>query len=194
MKVTVLCWFPPSNIDVYFQDRQFLMLPSKSIHTDGVHAGVMVRLQLSFFIFTCLLTPVGFIQVDGTAVIPHPWYLFGALDPTYYETYVCQPQLHWSWDHKLSFSTITAFVICSSLDRKGSCIRVARREVQGCCCHHEGHWKHQWRIWCSKTTCMVKPKTKSLLRVLISLSHSEVCCSCIHPHSVDPDIVYICSL
>lgn len=32
-----------SNIDSHFQDRRFLMFPSKSIHTDGIRAGVMVR-------------------------------------------------------------------------------------------------------------------------------------------------------
>lgn len=45
MNVTIRCWiFFQSNIDSHFQDRQFLMFPSKSIHTDGVRAGVMVRL------------------------------------------------------------------------------------------------------------------------------------------------------
>ncbi|KAJ7749517.1 hypothetical protein DFH07DRAFT_553456 [Mycena maculata] len=31
------------NIDSHFKDRRFLIFPSKSIHTDGIRAGVMVR-------------------------------------------------------------------------------------------------------------------------------------------------------
>ncbi|KAF8199703.1 fatty acid synthase [Pholiota molesta] len=61
------------NIDSHFQDRQFLMFPSKTIHTDGIRAGVM--------------SSFGFGQVGGTALIVHPRYLFGALEPTYYEQY-----------------------------------------------------------------------------------------------------------
>jgi fatty acid synthase subunit alpha, fungi type len=37
---------PPSSIDAHFQDRRFLMFPSKLIHTDGVHTGIMVCLSL----------------------------------------------------------------------------------------------------------------------------------------------------
>ncbi|KAF8071859.1 fatty acid synthase [Lyophyllum atratum] len=61
------------NIDSHFQDRTFLMFPSKSIHTDGIRAGVM--------------SSFGFGQVGGTALVLHPRYLFGALDPVYYEQY-----------------------------------------------------------------------------------------------------------
>jgi len=61
------------NIDSHFQDRRFLMFPSKSIHTDGIRAGVM--------------SSFGFGQVGGTALVIHPRYLFGALEPTYYEAY-----------------------------------------------------------------------------------------------------------
>ncbi|KAF9485144.1 fatty acid synthetase alpha subunit [Pholiota conissans] len=61
------------NIDSHFQDRQFLMFPSKTIHTDGIRAGVM--------------SSFGFGQVGGTALMVHPRYLFGALEPTYYEQY-----------------------------------------------------------------------------------------------------------
>ncbi|KAG6841436.1 hypothetical protein C0991_011106 [Blastosporella zonata] len=62
-----------SNIDSHFQDRTFLMFPSKSIHTDGIRAGVM--------------SSFGFGQVGGTALVLHPRYLFGAVEPTYYEEY-----------------------------------------------------------------------------------------------------------
>ncbi|KAF9532470.1 fatty acid synthase [Crepidotus variabilis] len=61
------------NIDSHFQDRQFLLFPSKSIHTDGIRAGVM--------------SSFGFGQVGGTAMIIHPRYLLGALEPTAYEAY-----------------------------------------------------------------------------------------------------------
>ncbi|KAF9467993.1 fatty acid synthase [Collybia nuda] len=61
------------NIDSHFQDRLFLMFPSKSIHTDGIRAGVM--------------SSFGFGQVGGTALVLHPRYLFGALEPSYYEQY-----------------------------------------------------------------------------------------------------------
>ncbi|RDB25744.1 Fatty acid synthase subunit alpha [Hypsizygus marmoreus] len=61
------------NVDSHFKDRHFLMFPSKSIHTDGIRAGVM--------------SSFGFGQVGGTALAVHPRYLFGALEPTYYEQY-----------------------------------------------------------------------------------------------------------
>ncbi|KAG6813968.1 hypothetical protein H0H92_005223, partial [Tricholoma furcatifolium] len=61
------------NIDSHFQDRTFLLFPSKSIHTDGIRAGVM--------------SSFGFGQVGGTALVLHPRYLFGAIEPSYYEEY-----------------------------------------------------------------------------------------------------------
>ncbi|KIY43927.1 fatty acid synthase [Fistulina hepatica ATCC 64428] len=61
------------NIDAHFQDRQFLMFPSKTIHTDGIRAGIM--------------SSFGFGQVGGIALILHPRYLLGALEPAQYETY-----------------------------------------------------------------------------------------------------------
>ncbi|KAJ7228027.1 hypothetical protein B0H12DRAFT_233880 [Mycena haematopus] len=48
------------------------MFPSKSIHTDGIRAGIMSSL--------------GFGQVGGIAVV-NPRYLFATLEPCYYETY-----------------------------------------------------------------------------------------------------------
>lgn len=62
-----------SNIDSHFQHRSFLMFPSKSIHTDGIRAGIM--------------SSFGFGQVGGVALILHPRYVFGALDPATYAAY-----------------------------------------------------------------------------------------------------------
>ncbi|KAJ7703458.1 hypothetical protein B0H16DRAFT_1831018 [Mycena metata] len=61
------------NIDSHFKQRQFLMFPSKSIHTDGIRAGVM--------------SSFGFGQVGGIALIVHPRYLFATLEPSHYEAY-----------------------------------------------------------------------------------------------------------
>jgi len=61
------------NIDSHFQDRRLLMFPSKTIHTDGIRAGVM--------------SSFGFGQVGGTALVVHPRHLFGALEPAFYEQY-----------------------------------------------------------------------------------------------------------
>ncbi|TFK33214.1 fatty acid synthase [Crucibulum laeve] len=67
------------NIDSHFQDRRFLMFPSKSIYTDGIRAGVM--------------SSFGFGQVGGTAMVLHPRYLLGALEPSYYEQYQTRNRL-----------------------------------------------------------------------------------------------------
>uniref|UniRef100_A0A0W0EUQ4 Putative fatty acid synthase n=1 Tax=Moniliophthora roreri TaxID=221103 RepID=A0A0W0EUQ4_MONRR len=61
------------NVDSHFQHRTFLMFPSKTIHTDGINAGVM--------------TSFGFGQVGGTAMIVHPRYLFASLSSAEYEAY-----------------------------------------------------------------------------------------------------------
>ncbi|EIW84299.1 fatty acid synthase [Coniophora puteana RWD-64-598 SS2] len=61
------------NIDARFEAHHMLMFPSKSIHTDGVRAGVM--------------SSFGFGQVGGIALIVHPRYLFGSLEPSVYESY-----------------------------------------------------------------------------------------------------------
>lgn len=49
------------------------MFPSKTIHTDGIKAGIM--------------TSFGFGQVGGAAVIIHPRYLWGAMPPAEYARY-----------------------------------------------------------------------------------------------------------
>ncbi|KAF7374647.1 Fatty acid synthase subunit alpha [Mycena sanguinolenta] len=61
------------NVDSHFRDRRFLMFPSKSIHTDGIRAGVM--------------SSFGFGQVGGIALVVNPRYLFATLEPSYYEAY-----------------------------------------------------------------------------------------------------------
>ncbi|KAJ7158521.1 fatty acid synthase [Mycena filopes] len=61
------------NIDSHFKERRFLMFPSKSIHTDGIRAGVM--------------SSFGFGQVGGVALVVHPRYLFATLDSSVYEAY-----------------------------------------------------------------------------------------------------------
>lgn len=61
------------NIDSQLRQFEFLMYPSKTIHTDGIRAGLM--------------TSFGFGQVGGSALLLHPRYLLGALHPAQYETY-----------------------------------------------------------------------------------------------------------
>ncbi|KAI5983403.1 hypothetical protein EDD15DRAFT_2390897 [Pisolithus albus] len=61
------------NVDAGFEAHHNLMFPSRSIHTDGIRAGVM--------------SSFGFGQVGGTAVVVHPRYLFAALEPSAYESY-----------------------------------------------------------------------------------------------------------
>ncbi|TFY76669.1 hypothetical protein EWM64_g7343 [Hericium alpestre] len=61
------------NVDAAFQHYSYLLFPSKTIHTDGIRAGVM--------------SSFGFGQVGGTALIIHPRYLFAALQPSQYESY-----------------------------------------------------------------------------------------------------------
>ncbi|KAJ7769032.1 thiolase-like protein [Mycena olivaceomarginata] len=61
------------NVDSHFRDRRFLMFPSKSIHTDGIRAGVM--------------SSFGFGQVGGIALVVNPRYLFATMEPSYYEAY-----------------------------------------------------------------------------------------------------------
>ncbi|EJU05022.1 fatty acid synthase [Dacryopinax primogenitus] len=62
------------NVDAVLRKFEYLMFPSKSIHTDGISAG--------------LLTSFGFGQVGGLALILHPRYLFASLAPEQYKDYV----------------------------------------------------------------------------------------------------------
>ncbi|KZS94178.1 fatty acid synthase [Sistotremastrum niveocremeum HHB9708] len=61
------------NVDIEFRQWEHLMFPSQAIHTDGIRCGVM--------------TSFGFGQVGGSALIIHPRYLFGSLDPAAYASY-----------------------------------------------------------------------------------------------------------
>ncbi|PFH52946.1 hypothetical protein AMATHDRAFT_138867 [Amanita thiersii Skay4041] len=61
------------NVDSDFQQHHYLLFPSKSIHTDGIRAGIM--------------SSFGFGQVGGTALVVHPRFLLGALEPTQYLKY-----------------------------------------------------------------------------------------------------------
>lgn len=66
------------------------MFPSKSIHTDGIRAGVMVRAHLfnRVIISSSLLqSSFGFGQVGGIALVINPRYLFATMEPSYYEAY-----------------------------------------------------------------------------------------------------------
>ncbi|KAF7312560.1 Fatty acid synthase subunit alpha [Mycena indigotica] len=61
------------NIDSHFQDRRYLLFPSKPVHTDGIRAGVM--------------SSFGFGQVGGIAMVLHPRFLFGAVERSQYDAY-----------------------------------------------------------------------------------------------------------
>jgi len=61
------------NVDAMFKQHTHLMFPSKSIHTDGIRAGVM--------------SSFGFGQVGGTVMVVHPRFLFRAIDSATYESY-----------------------------------------------------------------------------------------------------------
>lgn len=64
------------------------MFPSRSIHTDGIRCGVMVSKvdYLRYDAYICQ-SSFGFGQVGGTALVVHPRYLFGSLNPEMYEAY-----------------------------------------------------------------------------------------------------------
>ncbi|KAG9047855.1 3-oxoacyl-[acyl-carrier-protein] synthase [Tulasnella sp. UAMH 9824] len=61
------------NVDSELRQFEYLVYPSKTIHTDGIRAGLM--------------TSFGFGQVGGSALILHPRFLFGAVDPATYAKY-----------------------------------------------------------------------------------------------------------
>ncbi|KAI0243885.1 fatty acid synthase alpha subunit Lsd1, partial [Massospora cicadina] len=61
------------NIDIAMKRFDFILYPSRSLHTDGVKAGV--------------LKSFGFGQVGGEVLVIHPDYLFGGLSCTEYESY-----------------------------------------------------------------------------------------------------------
>ncbi|QRV90063.1 fatty acid synthase subunit beta [Ceratobasidium sp. AG-Ba] len=61
------------NVDPALREFDYLVFPSKSIHTDGIKAGLM--------------TSFGFGQVGGSALVLHPRHLFGAISVSQYTTY-----------------------------------------------------------------------------------------------------------
>ncbi|GBE87869.1 fatty acid synthase [Sparassis crispa] len=61
------------NVDADFKQYTYLMFPSKTIHTDGIRAGLM--------------SSFGFGQVGGTCMIINPRYVLGSLEPSAYEAY-----------------------------------------------------------------------------------------------------------
>ncbi|CAK5268309.1 unnamed protein product [Mycena citricolor] len=61
------------NVDAIFRDRTYLMFPSKTIHTDGIKAGVM--------------SSFGFGQVGGIALILNPRYVFATISESAYSSY-----------------------------------------------------------------------------------------------------------
>ncbi|CAE6423597.1 unnamed protein product [Rhizoctonia solani] len=62
------------NIDPALREFEYLVFPSKSIHTDGIKAGLM--------------TSFGFGQVGGSALVLHPRYLFASLGASQYKSYI----------------------------------------------------------------------------------------------------------
>ncbi|KAG9315241.1 hypothetical protein JVU11DRAFT_4375 [Chiua virens] len=82
------------NIDARFEAHHYLMFPSKSIHTNGIRAGVM--------------SSFGFGQVGGTALIVHPRYLFATLDPSTYESYKSRNQRRYQEAYKVMSEMMTS--------------------------------------------------------------------------------------
>lgn len=70
------------------------MYPSKSIQTDGIKAG--------------LLTSFGFGQVGGQALIVHPSYLIGSLEPKQFEAYKQKNDVRKKWSYR-RFNDVSPF-------------------------------------------------------------------------------------
>jgi fatty acid synthase subunit alpha len=105
---------PASNIDAMFQKHHYLMFPSKSIHTDGIRAGVMVGTFISGRYIWLLISPqssFGFGQVGGTALVLHPRYLFGALEPSAYAAYKCKNEVR----AQQAYKSMSEMMITNSL-------------------------------------------------------------------------------
>ena len=75
------------------------MFPSKTIHTDGIRAGLM--------------SSFGFGQVGGTCLILHPRFLFGAIEPSLYESYKERNRRR----YRLSYKAMSEMMITNSLFR-----------------------------------------------------------------------------
>ncbi|KAI0368773.1 fatty acid synthase [Pilatotrama ljubarskyi] len=87
------------NIDANFKQYTYLIFPSKTIHTDGVRAGVM--------------SSFGFGQVGGTCLVIHPRYLLAALEPSMYEAYK-EKNRH---RQRLCYKAMSQMMISNSLVR-----------------------------------------------------------------------------
>jgi len=81
------------NVDAEFRKHTYLVFPSKSIHTDGIRAGVM--------------SSFGFGQVGGTALVVHPRYLLAALEPSVYEAYKERNRLRYLQSYKAMSEMMT---------------------------------------------------------------------------------------
>lgn len=81
------------NVDAEFHKYTYLMFPSKSIHTDGIRAGVM--------------SSFGFGQVGGTALVVHPRYLLAALEPSVYAAYRERNRLRYLQSYKAMSEMMT---------------------------------------------------------------------------------------
>ena len=81
------------NIDAEFRKYTYLMFPSKSIHTDGIRAGIV--------------SSFGFGQVGGTALVVHPRYLLAALEPDTYEAYKERNRLRYLQSYKAMSEMMT---------------------------------------------------------------------------------------
>ncbi|OJT02257.1 Fatty acid synthase subunit alpha [Trametes pubescens] len=87
------------NIDANFKAHTFLIFPSKTIHTDGIRAGVM--------------SSFGFGQVGGTCLVIHPRYLLAALEPSEYDAYKVKNHRR----QRLSYKAMSEMMISNSLVR-----------------------------------------------------------------------------
>jgi fatty acid synthase subunit alpha len=104
------------NVDGMFQQHTLLMFPSKTIHTDGIKAGVMVSLASFCTLIDAndtLQSSFGFGQVGGTVLILHPRYLLGALEPSSYEAYRIRNRVR----AKATYKVMSEMMITNSLVR-----------------------------------------------------------------------------
>ncbi|CAL1716945.1 unnamed protein product [Somion occarium] len=85
------------NVDAAFKQYSHLMFPSKTIHTDGIRAGIM--------------SSFGFGQVGGTCMVLHPRYVFAAIEPSVYSTYKAKNQVR----ARLSYKAMSEMMINNSL-------------------------------------------------------------------------------
>ena len=82
-----------SHKDAEFHEYTYLMFPSKSIHTDGIRAGVT--------------SSFGFGQVGHTALVVHPRYLSPTLEPSVYKAYKGPNRLYYLQSYKAMSQTVT---------------------------------------------------------------------------------------